>query len=75
LARSRSRIMLSFDAWSSPNYLSMLGVVAHWIDANRELKTGQLALKIVKGHHGVDMAAVIKEVVTTYGIRDKVGAF
>ena len=53
----------------------MLGVVAHWIDANRELKTGLLALKIVEGHYGVDMAAVIEEIVTTYGIRDKVGAF
>jgi hypothetical protein len=37
----------------------MLGVV-DWIDANRELKTGLLALKIVEGHHGVNMAAVIE---------------
>jgi hypothetical protein len=29
LTHSRSRIVLSFDAWSSPNHCSMLGVVAH----------------------------------------------
>jgi hypothetical protein len=29
LAKSRSKINLSFDAWSSPNHRSLLGVVAH----------------------------------------------
>jgi hypothetical protein len=53
----------------------MLGVVAYWIDANHKLKTSLLALKIVKGLYSVNIAAVIEEVVTTYGIRDKVGTF
>ena len=39
------------------------------------MKTSLLALKIIKGHYGIDIAAVIEEVVTTYGIQDKVGAF
>jgi hypothetical protein len=29
LARTRSRITLSFDAWSSPKHYSLLGVVGH----------------------------------------------
>jgi hypothetical protein len=29
LSKARSRINLSFDAWSSPNHLSVLGIVAH----------------------------------------------
>lgn len=29
LACSRSKINLSFDVWSSPNHLSMLGIVGH----------------------------------------------
>jgi hypothetical protein len=75
LARSRSKVTLSFDAWSSPNYLSMLGVVGHWIDADRQLKTGLLALKVVEGHYGSEMADVLQEVITNYKIEDKVGAF
>lgn len=75
LARSRSRIVLSFDAWSSPNHYSMLGVVGHWINADCQLRTGLLSLKVIGGHCGVDMADVLEEVITTYGIRGKVSAF
>jgi hypothetical protein len=53
----------------------MLGVVAHWIDADRKLRTGLLALKLIEGHYGVDIAEVLEEVVTVYGIRNKIGAF
>lgn len=37
LARSLSKIHVSFDAWSSPNDLSLLGVVGHWIDEHAAL--------------------------------------
>jgi hypothetical protein len=53
LAGARSKVNLSFDAWSLPNHLSLLGVVAHWLDENRELKTALLALRPVEGHHGM----------------------
>jgi hypothetical protein len=39
LADARSRINLSFDAWSSPDHLSLLGVMAYWLDEERTLKT------------------------------------
>lgn len=32
LARSQSMIHFSFDLWTSPNHLALLGVVAHYID-------------------------------------------
>ena len=32
LARSRSIVHLSFDLWTSPNHLALLGIVAHYID-------------------------------------------
>lgn len=75
LARGRSRVVLSFDAWSSPNHYSLLGVVAHWIDADRQLRTGLLALKVLEGHHGIDMAEVLQEVIASYNIEDRIGAF
>lgn len=66
---------MSFDAWSSPNHASLLGVVGHWIDAKRQLKTGLLALKVLDGHHGSDMAAVLQEVIENYKIEDRICAF
>jgi hypothetical protein len=37
----------------------MLGVIGHWIDADRQLKTGLLALKVVEGHHSSEIADVL----------------
>jgi hypothetical protein len=75
LARSRSKITVSFDAWSSPNHASLLGVVGHWIDSKRKLRTGLLGLKVLDGHYGADMADVLLKLIRTYNIEDKIGAF
>lgn len=75
LAQSRSKINISFDAWSSPNSLSLLGIVGHWIDEQRHLKTGLLALRPLESHHGSDIAAVLLPVIKTFNIEDKLGAF
>jgi hypothetical protein len=32
LRRSKSRVHFSFDLWSSPNHLALLGIIAHYID-------------------------------------------
>lgn len=68
LACSRSKINLSFDVWSSPNHLSMLGIVGHWIDRQRNLKTGLLALRPLEGHRGNDIAVVLLPVIKTFNI-------
>ena len=75
LASSRSKINLSFDAWSSPNRLSLLGVVGHWIDKNAKLKTCLLALRPLEGHHGRDIASLLLPVIKSLKIEHKVGAF
>jgi hypothetical protein len=53
----------------------LLRVVGHWIDAERQLRTGLLALKVLDGHHGFDMAAVLQEVIENYKIEDRISAF
>jgi hypothetical protein len=75
LLKARSRINLSFDAWSSPNHLSLLGIVAYWIDEKYELKTTLLALRPVEGHHGYQAAEVIAPVIKSFRIENNVGAF
>jgi hypothetical protein len=50
-------------------------VVGHWIDAERQPKTGLLALEVLDGYHGSDMAAVLQEVIENYKIEDRISAF
>jgi hypothetical protein len=64
-----------FDAWSSPNHLSLLGIVAHWLDENRELKTVLLALRPVEGHHGHEIADTVLPVIKLFEIEGNLGAF
>jgi hypothetical protein len=75
LANSRSKINLSFDGWSSPNRLSLLGVVSYWIDQDSKLKTCLLALRPLEGHYGREIADVLLPVIKSLGIENKVGAF
>jgi hypothetical protein len=39
LAESEGQIYLSFDLWTSPNSLALLGVVAHWMSKDKKLQT------------------------------------
>ena len=75
LANSRSRIVVSLDVWSSPNAVSLLGVVGHWMDEHCHLKTALLGLKPLHGHSGYAMAQVLSEVLTTYEIEGNISAF
>jgi hypothetical protein len=75
LAGARSRVNLSFDAWSSPNHVSLLGVVGHWIDEERKLKTALLALRPLDGHHGQEIADTVLPVIKLFEIEGRLGAF
>lgn len=67
--------MVSLDAWSSPNALSLLGVVGHWIDTEGHLKTTLLGLRPLGGHGGTAMAQVLAAVINTYEIEGNISAF
>src|SRR2546429_8651196 len=49
LHKSDGQIHLSFDAWTSPNSLAMMGVVAHWMDEKQQLRTTLLGLRQLIG--------------------------
>jgi len=42
--KSDGQIHLSFDAWTSPNSLSMIGVIGYWIDEKQQLQSALLRL-------------------------------
>ncbi|KAH8621778.1 hypothetical protein IG631_23655 [Alternaria alternata] len=68
---ARSSILLSFDLWTSPNYLAVLGVVAHSIDNSR---TAVLALREVEGEHsGENIAHVLLWVIKYYKSAGQIG--
>jgi hypothetical protein len=75
LAGARSKINISFDAWLYLNHLSLLGVVAHWLDKDRELKTALLALRPVEGHYGHEVAKTVLPVIKLFEIESNLGAF
>lgn len=51
LAEIESKIHLSFDAWSAPNGLPLLGIVGHWVNKYGFFGRGLLGLKEIQGRH------------------------
>jgi hypothetical protein len=57
---SSGMIHLSFDLWTSPNQLSLVGVVTHYVDDTYTVRTKLLSLKRLRGpHSGENLAQVI----------------
>jgi hypothetical protein len=66
---AHTNISISFDLWSSPSYLSILGIVGHFIDKNGQRRSAVLALREVDGEHsGENMADVLLKTFEDYEI-------
>jgi len=76
MREAHSNISLSFDLWTSPNCLAILGVVAHFIDKTGQRRTSVLALREVEGEHsGENMAEILLQVITDYKIGGRIAYF
>ncbi|KAF5120944.1 putative AC transposase [Metarhizium anisopliae] len=76
LARSVSKIHFSFDLWTSPNHLALLGVVAHFIDEFGQNQSILITIRQLHGSHsGENQAEVIKEVIQEYNLENRIGYF
>ncbi|RKK51753.1 hypothetical protein BFJ69_g17925 [Fusarium oxysporum] len=77
LQRSRSRISISFDLWTSPNPYAILGVIAMWIDTTGKRRTTVLGIRRVYGEHtGENLGSVVLELLKEYDIGgDEIGYF
>jgi hypothetical protein len=75
LQRSRSRISISFDLWTSPNPYAILGVIAMWIDTTGKRQTTVLGIRRVYGEHtGENLGSVVLELLKEYDIGgDQIG--
>jgi hypothetical protein len=46
LSKANSKIHFSFDLWTSPNHLALLGIVAYYIDQYSQNQLVSLALVV-----------------------------
>jgi hypothetical protein len=76
LRHSRSKISISFDAWTSPNCLAIIGAVAHFIDKTGQRRQALLGLRELGGEHsGENMADTLLQLISDYKIRGRIGFF
>lgn len=71
-----SKIHISCDLWSSTNLLSLLGVVAHFLDSNNFKRTILLGVpRVLGGHDGENVAASLLDVLRRFEVEKKLGVF
>ncbi|KAM4067529.1 transposase [Hirsutella rhossiliensis] len=76
LSRSLSRINVSFDAWSSRRFTSLLGLTVHFLDDEGKFRTFLLGLPRIEGRHsGENLSDRVSEIIHEYGFEDRVGYF
>jgi hypothetical protein len=74
LAEAISDIHLSFDLWTAPNYISILGVYGHWIGPSGQRMNKLLAFRRVFGKHaGENQAQIVLDVLDEFQIQERVG--
>jgi hypothetical protein len=76
IGKAQSKIHISCDLWTSGNSMAILGVIAHFITEDGDLRYYLLAMKILPaGHGGEDQAPFIMDVINDYGFANKLGFF
>jgi hypothetical protein len=77
LAASPYNIHLSFDLWTSPNSLALLGVVGHFVeDSTHLLRKQLLGIYRVKGSHsGENIAPTLARCIQDFGVDGRFGYF
>jgi hypothetical protein len=74
LTHAKSRIHLSFDLWTSPNSLSIIAVVAHYMGDDYTVQTRLIALKRLQGFHSSEnMAECLLKIAKEYEITNRIG--
>lgn len=76
IRRARSKVTLSFDAWTSSSHMPLLGICGHFIDENYALQTTLLSLPFIHGQHtGEAMARLVLDTIRDFELQDKLGYF
>ncbi|KAF5310636.1 hypothetical protein D9619_008095 [Psilocybe cf. subviscida] len=72
----KGRISISLDAWTSPNNIVFLGIVAHYTTNDGKLEELLIDFQELVGEHsGENIAEAVWETLTYYQIEDQIMAF
>jgi hypothetical protein len=72
LATARSRIHISFDGWTSPNGLAIVGVVVHYLDKDLINRSYLVGMRRINGAHtGENIAGAVMPALVEMGILPK----
>lgn len=73
---AKSRITVSCDVWTSTNHLSLLGIVAHFIDDKDRRQSTLIGLpRLFGSHDGENLAETLYNVINKYEFGYKIGCF
>lgn len=69
-------IYLTFDLWTSTNYLALVGIIAFWIDTFDCIQHALLGLpRLLGAHTGDNQGQRLWEVITKYGFQHLISYF
>ena len=69
-------VHFTFDLWSSPNHMSLLGLTGHWVGQNGQLCHALLGLRRLHGAHtGENQSRIVFSIIQEYNLIHKVGYF
>jgi hypothetical protein len=75
-SNSVSKIYLSFDLWTLPNCISLIGVVAHYADNIFKNRTIMIALKrLHEAHFGENMGSLLIEIINDFDFKERLRYF
>lgn len=70
------KISFTLDAWTSSNYIPFLGITAHWVTSNWELKSTIIDfIKLEGPHSGKNIKEVFLNSLNNLGITTKVNFY
>jgi hypothetical protein len=70
------KISFTLDAWTSSNYIPFLGITAHWVTSNWELKSTIIDFVKLEGpHSGKNIKEVFLNSLNNLGITTKVNFY
>jgi len=74
LASTPHKLHLSFDLWTSPNRMALLGIVGHFLDKEKVLPTGLFGLPRIFGQHSsVNQATSMFSTIQQLSISNRIG--
>ena len=76
LSSAISRIHLTWDLWTSPNFKAIIAITAHWTNENWKVQTALIAIREIEGDHdGENISHIVHAVLKEFKIVEQFGYF